>query len=163
VERLEADLLSLTDGVDRNVGEIWFAYVDPPITKDELPTQLVDLMRRGWVSKTTNERWLTTEAGRTALSDAQNWAVAVRSVAEVPDTYRHYLITGALIAGSACFLDKYSPRFTIRRDGSVSGDGRLLSPAETEVESDEEVLRLEVESDPIRAGDVLKYIEVYVG
>ena len=160
MERLEADLLSLTDGVDRNVGEIWFAYVDPLMTKEELPNQLVHLMQRGWVSKTTNDRWFTTEAGRTALHDAQNWAVAVRSVTEGPDTHRHYVVTGALTAGSACFLGKYPPRFTIRRDGSVSGDGRLLSPAETKVESDEELLRLEVESDPIRAGDVLKYIEV---
>jgi len=85
-----------------------------------------------------------------------------RTAGKVPDSYGHYLVTEALAAGSACFLDKYSPHFTIVRDGSASGRGCLWSPAETAVESDEEFLRLEVESDPIRASDVLKYHEVYV-
>ena len=137
--------------------------MDPLVTKDELPGQLVHLEQCGWVSQTTNDRWLITEAGRTALSEAQNWTIAVRSVTEVPGSYRHYLVTGALTAGSACFLDKYWPAFSVVRDGAVSGDGRLWSPAETEVESDEKSLRFEVESDPIQAGDVLKFLEVYIG
>jgi hypothetical protein len=162
VERVEADLLWLTDVVDRNVGEIWFAYTDPLVTKEELPNELMRLEQRGWVSQTTNDRWLTTEAGRTALAEARNWTITVRSVTEVPGSHGRYVITGALTAGSACFLDEYWSSFSIVRDDSESGAGRLRSSAETDVGSGNELLRLEVESQPIKAGDVLKYREVYV-
>jgi hypothetical protein len=143
VERLEADLLGLTDGVDRNDGEIWFAYADPLITREEQPSLLARLEQHGWLRRTNYDRWLTTEAGQTVLSEARNWAIAVRTVADIPESYRHYLVSGALAAGSPCFLDEYWPHFSIIRDGAESGYGALQRPAETEVESDEKFLRLE--------------------
>jgi hypothetical protein len=168
VERLEADLLELTDGVDRNLGEIWFAYLEPPITKEELSSEIMRLERRGWVANTTRDHWLITEAGQTALAEAKCWVIAVRSVKRKTfgdnrgwgDCYR---ITGILIAGSICFCDHYGPSFSIMRDGHECGTGSLSSKAETDGEAGEESVRLEVGSDPIKVGDLLKYRETYVG
>jgi hypothetical protein len=122
VERLEADLLQLTEGVDRNLGEIWFAYTRPLVTREELPSQLKRLEQRGWVRKTTRDRWIITEAGQTALTEAKCWVIAVTAVER--QTFGDnrgwggcYLITGCLITGSVCFCDYYEPSLSIVRDG----------------------------------------------
>ena len=168
MERLEADLLQLTDGVDRNLGEIWFAYTEPLLTKEELPGELKRLEQRGWVRKTTGDRWIITEAGQTALTEAQCWVIAVRSVKRKTFGDNRgwggcYVITGTLIAGSVCFCDYYDPGFSIIRDGHECGTGSVSSKSETASKAGEESVRLEIGSDPIEIGDLLKWRETYVG
>ena len=199
VDKLDADLLDALQflellEIDRDTATIWSHYerhlslrrvqgpgrdmsqlqpLPPLITRDELPTELARLERRGWIARTPKERWLITDTGRRALSDAENWAFAVETVREVPDQPDERLVTGRLVAGSMCFIaDPFSCVFTVHRDGVEVGLGGVRS-----VDGDQwwpgSVQRGETNHNPehrcfihlwsatsVQTGDLLRYQEI---
>jgi hypothetical protein len=72
VERQHADLLRLTE-IDRDTGTIRFLYGGSDLPRDQFQPELERLHKRGWISRTPEDRWLITEAGNEALAEAENW------------------------------------------------------------------------------------------
>jgi hypothetical protein len=74
VDRRDADLLKMTN--DRDTGTIWFLYKERLTTRQELQGKPDRLQRHGWIDRTSQDRWLITDAGREALSAVRNWVTS---------------------------------------------------------------------------------------
>ena len=172
VEPLEADLLGMTEDIDRDTATISFQATrrmkDTLTTREALEGELRRLQDLGWIDLNPQDRWAITSAGREALSAAREFVFEVDDVLEVKEDVQgdrqDIRVKGRLRSGSLTF---FQHAFAVLRDGVEEDLGGFIQ----EVRSTEDPgdltlvvsLRLWGTDRHLKNGDLLRREETYIG